>query len=399
MKTAIALSGGVDSAVAAYLLKQQGHDLVGVFMRFWHEPNNSNCTKCVENKCCSRDSLIKIKKICLLLNIPLLIFNFESDFKKSVVDKFIKYYQLGKTPNPCVWCNEEIKFKLFLKEAKKHGMEKIATGHYAGIKEIDGHYYIQRGQDKTKDQSYFLYRLNQKILKHTIFPLSQSFKKNNIKLAVKAFPKLNFQQQPESQDLCFYPESSYKPFLLRHSQKLNKKGRIIDLNGQVIGQHDGLINFTIGQRKGIKIGGGPIYYVKEIDVKNNRLIVADKQKLLCDKIFIKKINKSPLLSNVINGVETPHWSVSVPENKITAQIRYGHRPVECAILSQNYHSGYRSEALDNPGTRQNQSNDSISEIPDKSAIVQFAQPQFAPAPGQHCVFYQNNLVIGGGEIK
>jgi len=366
MKTAIALSGGVDSAVAAYLLKQQGHDLVGVFMRFWHEPDTASCAGCVDNKCCSRDSLIRIKKICLQLEIPLLIFNFENEFKKTVVDKFIEYYQSGKTPNPCVWCNEEIKFKLLLKEALKHGIDKIATGHYARIESVDQYYYLQRGLDKSKDQSYFLYRLNQKILKNTIFPLGNTIKKDNQKIAQKIFPLIKFNRIKESQDLCFFPESSYKPFVLRHSRQLNQPGMIVNRQGEAIGRHDGLINYTVGQRKGIKVGGGPIWYVQQIDVKNNQLIVAEKQKILCDKINIAKILSTPKLTTENADLAT-----------ITAQIRSGHIPA--------------ASKIERSGTN-------LSFATTDSLKLIFTRPQFAPTPGQHAVIYQEDLVIGGGEI-
>lgn len=376
MKTAIALSGGVDSAVAAYKLKQSGHDLVGVFMRFWHEPADLSCANCTENKCCSKDSLIKIKKICLQLEIPLLIYNFEKEFKKAIVDKFIKYYQSGQTPNPCVWCNEEIKFKLLLKETKRHGIDQIATGHYARIEKEDNHYYLKRGRDKTKDQSYFLYRLNQSILKKTIFPLGGTTKKNNQKIAGKIFSQLKFDQQPESQDLCFFPEDSYKPFILRHSQKLNQPGNIINPDGEVIGQHDGLINYTVGQRKGIKIGGGPVWYVKKINPKKNELIVADWKKILCDKITINQLITTPKLKRILPYVDKPNREVTA--GSLTAQIRSSHQPAVCVICK-----------------------DTTNHVPTKSAhlIINFHQPQFAPTPGQHCVIYQNDLIIGGGEIS
>jgi len=382
MKTGIALSGGVDSAVAAYKLKEQGHDLVGVFMRFWHEPEIA-CSGCVENKCCSADSLLKIKKICLQLDIPLLIFNFENEFKKQVVDKFIEYYESGKTPNPCVWCNQEIKFKLLLEEAIQHNIEKIATGHYAGIEAVDGHYYIRRGLDQTKDQSYFLYRIDQTTLKQIIFPLADTLKEDNAKLAEKVFPSLNFNQQKESQDLCFYPESSYKPFILRNSQKLADKGDIVDIHGKVIGEHDGLINYTLGQRRGISIGGGPILYVKEIDIANNRLVVADKSHILCDTIKIDQIISSPMLSS--STLSDDRSDRDRGSNSLSAQIRYGHDPAACSIVS--FH----------PRLERGQPRSQIRTL-SESLSIRFAEPQFAPTPGQHCVIYQDNLVIGGGEI-
>ncbi|MBU0648486.1 tRNA 2-thiouridine(34) synthase MnmA [Patescibacteria group bacterium] len=354
MKTAIALSGGIDSSVAAYLLKQQGHDLIGVFMRFWHD-QSPTCTGCVENKCCNKKSLQTIKRLCVKLNIPLKIFNFEKEFKKKVVDKFIKYYDQGLTPNPCIWCNEEIKFTLLYKKAKKNlNIDNIATGHYANIQIIDDYTYIKRGKDKTKDQSYFLYRLPQNIIKKTLFPVGYMTKNEVKKLATKHLPEFKFNQKKESQDLCFYPEDSYKPFISRYAKKLTKPGPIVNENNEIIGEHCGLVNYTIGQRKGLKIGGGPIYYVKSIDTPTNKLIVNTHKNILCDTISLKK----PIITPQIQQ-----------KKSFKAQIRHGHTPTPCHIkLSKN------------------------------KITLNFPKSQLAPTPGQHAVIYHQNIVVAGGEI-
>lgn len=357
-KIAIGLSGGVDSSVAAYLLKQQGHQVVGVFMRFWHETIACNQSCSAENKCCNAESYHTIQRLCIKLDIPLHVFDFEQQFKRAVVDKFIKSYQSGQTPNPCVWCNEEIKFKLFYREArKKLKIDYIATGHYARLVESGNHHFLHQAADNIKDQTYFLYRIPQNILKHTIFPLGDYTKTKIKSIAQKKLKDLNLHTKSESQDLCFVP-STTQEFLQRHVSLLNKPGNIVNQNNQIIGRHQGLINYTLGQRKGIGIGGGPKLYVTELDARNNIFRVGDKDKIFQSSIIIQKLM-------------LPEKYLTKKAITCNCQIRFGNKLSKCIVKIINK----------------------------KRAIVTFAQPQFAPTPGQHCVFYHKNFLIGGGEIK
>jgi tRNA-specific 2-thiouridylase len=390
-KIALGLSGGIDSSVAAHLLKAQGYEVIGVFMRFWHDSNPA-CSGCSENKCCNAESLQKIKRLCIELDMPLHIYNFEQEFKNKVVDNFINYYSHGLTPNPCIWCNEEIKFKLFYEKAAKDlNIDFIATGHYADLIQIDNYFYIKQGTDKTKDQSYFLYRIPQNILSKITFPLANLTKQEVRAMATRELSKYNFTSQKESQDLCFVTEN-YQEFVTRHTNNLQKSGNIINLQGELIGQHNGLINYTVGQRKGITMGGGTIYYVKTIDTTNNQLIVAEHQEMLCDQITIKNIISSPKLyqsiqpqishpsNKLISNQKKPKKITAdqLEEGNITAQIRYHSQLTKCEIV-----------------------NTETDETPEKTneLLIKFHQSQFAPTPGQHGVIYQNDIIVGGGEIK
>lgn len=353
-KIAIGLSGGVDSSVSAYLLKEQGHDLIGVFMRFWHDDKCQS--QCRENTCCNADSYHLAQRLCIKLNIPLVVFDFQKEFKKHIVDEFISYYNQGKTPNPCIICNEKIKIGLFYKEAvKKLKVEKIATGHYARIKKIKNYYYLQQSADPHKDQTYFLYRLPQNILANIIFPVGDYSKEEIKNIATQELNDLNLHSKKESQDICFISDSVGE-FLQRNLDDYIKPGPIITKSGEIIGQHNGLAKYTIGQRKGINIGGGNIYYVTKIDRKKNQLIVGPKEEIFVKEIYLKKI------------ILSPQYLVK-DDFVCLAQVRY-------------------------------QSPLSRVKVEQKSSKMKliFETPQFAPTPGQHCVLYDKNLIIGGGEI-
>jgi tRNA-uridine 2-sulfurtransferase len=359
-KTAIALSGGVDSAVAAYLLQQQGHQLTGVFMRFWQDNfvTGANCAHCPENKCCNAESLQLIRRLCVRLDIPLKIYDFRREFKKAIVDRFIDYYQQGLTPNPCVWCNEEIKFRLLWQRAHRElPVDHIATGHYARLVQKSGQIYLRRARDRRKDQSYFLYRLTGPQLAHCLFPVGHLTKSQVKKIAADKLADLNFHQRPESQDLCFVPEKNYQPFIRRHAQQLTKPGAIIDTQGITLGQHQGLLNYTVGQRHGLHLPGGqPIWYVQKIDTKHNQLVVGQRPELLCDTVPLQKL------------ITTPKLAIG---KRYTAKLRSSQPPAACAI----------------------------TKLTSRRLELKFFQPQFAPTPGQHCVIYAGDLVVSGGEIK
>lgn len=318
------MSGGVDSSVAALLLKKRGYAVEGIFMRFWSEPGKEGR----KNLCCSYDSQLHVQAVSEKLNIKLKIINLEKEFKKEVVDYFLREYKAGRTPNPCVKCNQFIKFNL-------PGV--LASGHYAIIKNNK----LYRAKDKTKDQSYFLYNLTQKQLKNIIFPVG-NYTKSEVKAMAK---KYNLPcRLDESFDICFIGGEDHNEFLKRH---LKLKPGPIKFKNKVIGSHQGLALYTIGQRAGL---GGGLFYVLQLDTKNNALIVTDKDKdLYSDKLEVENI----------------HW-INEPAEKCLAQIRYGHPAIPCLV---------------------------------KENFVFFSQPQRAITPGQSVVFYQQDEVLGGGIIR
>ncbi len=343
IKIIVAMSGGVDSSVAAAILKRENFDVKGIFMKLAGLPEFKESEK-------------RAKKIAKVLRIPFLTLDIRKEFKKRVTDYFLKEYKKDFTPNPCVVCNKEIKFGLLLGKALDLGADFIATGHYArkqGIKnwEQEIEYKLLKGKDKAKDQSYFLWKLNQGQLKHILFPVGNYTKNQVIKLA-KSFklPALNI---PESQEICFIPKN-INNFLKRYLKP--ESGQIINNSGKILGQHQGLFFYTIGQRKGIKLPGGP-YYVLDKNLKKNALLVTKKEKDLYKKeIIIKDVN---WISN----------NDPKPPLRVNAKIRYRSELASAVIYKIN----------------------------NKYKIV-FNRSQRAVTPGQSVVFYRGEELLGGGII-
>ncbi len=358
----VAMSGGVDSSVAAALLKKQGFDVIGVFMKFW-APSDSDKA---ENRCCSTESEIRARKVAKILNIPFYVFNFEKEFKKRIVDYFLKEYGAGKTPNPCVVCNKEIKFGLLLKKALSLDADFIAAGHYARIRKFVNsrhiRYSLMAGKDKNKDQSYFLWKLNQGQLSRVLFPVG-NYTRAEVEKMAKIF-KMPFSNVKKSMEVCFVPKT-VEEFLKKYLKI--KPGNIVDEKGKLLGRHDGLAFYTIGQRKGIGLAGGPAfakasagkpYYVLDKDLKKNLLVVTNNsQHLLQEEICVKDVNwvsgKSPKLPF-----------------KIDVKIRYRTASVP-AIISKILNTKYK---------------------------ILFSLPQRAVTPGQSAVFYKGDELSGGGII-
>ncbi len=345
VKIVIGMSGGVDSSVTAALLKKAGFDVIGVFMKFWKDSDEKGNK--IENSCCSLESEKRARQVAKVLDIPFYVFNFEKEFKKKIVDSFLREYKKGVTPNPCVICNKEIKFGLLMEKALKLGAEYVATGHYA----INKNGRLFQGKDKNKDQSYFLWQLNQNQLKHVLFPVG-NYTKDKVRKLAKKF-KLPTAEAPESQEICFIPKS-INEFLEKYLKI--KPGNITDKNGKIIGRHKGLHFYTIGQRKGIELGGSASakgfgetkpYYVADKDIKKNTLVVTKNEKDLLKKELIAKN------VNWIYGIE-PKLPL-----KIKAKIRY------------------RSELV--PAV--------IFKLQDTRYKIQFTKNQRAITPGQSVVFY------------
>lgn len=357
----MAMSGGVDSSVAAALLKKSGFYVIGAFMKFWLASPKLSGSEGGKgfNSCCSLDSEIRARKVAKILKIPFYVFNFEKEFKKRIVDYFLKEYKAGRTPNPCVVCNKEIKFGLFLEKALKLDADFIATGHYARKSELTTNnlqlttYKLLRAKDENKDQSYFLWKLNQNQLKHILFPVGNYTRKEVENLAKKF--KLPFKGVKKSVEICFV-KTTINYFLKEYLKE--KPGNIIDTAGKVIGQHKGLWFYTIGQRKGIGLPGGP-YWVLDKKLKKNILIVTKNEKelygkeLICEKI------------NWLSG-ETPKLPL-----KIKVKIRYRHKEIPCKIYK----------------------------IQNTKYKILFNRPQKAITPGQSVVFYGREELLGGGIIS
>lgn len=334
-KVVVAISGGVDSSVAAALLKKQGYEVIGVFMKFWSDGYN---------RCCSSESEKRARQVAKVLGIPFYVFNFEKEFKKRVVESFLKEIKVGNTPNPCVVCNKEIKFGLLLEKALKLGAEYVATGHYVKIKNQKEIYKLLKAKDNNKDQSYFLWQLNQNQLSRILFPIG-NYTKPEVRELAKKF-KLPTAKTPESQEICFVPKT-INDFLRKHLKP--KKGKIIH-QGKTIGEHEGLIFYTIGQRKGIKLPNGP-YFVLDKDFKNNNLIVTKNEKDLFKKeLSVKNIN----------------W-ISKQKLPLKAKVKIRYRSkLALASVSKNK--------------------------------IKFNSFQRAVTPGQSAVFYKGQELLGGGII-
>ncbi len=356
------MSGGIDSSVAAALLKKASFDVIGVFMIFWQEGSQNQRW----NKCCSPEAQMRAREVAKKLNIPFYVLDLREEFKKKIVDYFLKEIKKGVTPNPCVECNRFIKFGILFQKAKSFGADFLATGHYARKRELKIKneklkiaYKLFRAKDKEKDQSYFLWRLTQKHLKHIIFPLGNLTKEEVRKLAQKF--KLPVSGIPESQEICFIG-GSLEEFLKKYLKP--KPGKIVNKEGRVLGKHQGLIFYTIGQRKGIGLSGGP-YYVFEKDTKNNLLIVTKNE---------KDLYKKELIAKEVNWI-----AGSLPQfpTRIKAKIRYLHKPASATVFPYP------------PSSR-----DRVSWVK-----VIFDKPQRAITPGQSVVFYKRNEVLGGGIIE
>lgn len=350
-KIAIAMSGGVDSSVAAKMLAEK-YSVSGFFLHFWKEEIGDEEG---ENKCCSVKSLNDARRVAQKLDMPLYTLNFNQVFKKKIVDDFLSEYQAGRTPNPCVRCNKMVKLGLLIKRARELGFDAVASGHYVRLKKSKGKYKLFKAADKNKDQSYFLYTFTQDELSHLVFPLGEFTKDKIREIAKKA--GLGVAEKKESQEICFIPGRSHNDFLKRHLEL--KPGLIKTRQGEVVGRHQGLSLYTIGQRKGVEVGGKGPYYVSGFDYKKNILFVVNDSNN-------KSLYKDGLVAKHVNWI-----SGQEPEKALRCEavIRYRHAPVKCIVRKKG-----------------------------RSHEVAFNEPQRAVTPGQSVVFYRGEELLGGGVI-
>lgn len=354
----VAMSGGLDSSVVAALLKKQGYDCIGVYMNLWADPTVFDLEekkKFPQNKCCSLGSLMFARGICQKLGIPFYSVNFEEAFKGNVVDFFLEGFRQGETPNPCVRCNKTVKFGVLFKKMEELGCDYLATGHYAKlVKGKDGFIHLHRGRDAAKDQTYFLYNLTQAQLKKIKFPLGK-YTKPEVRELAKEFGLKELEGKRESQGVCFYPEKTYFEFLKRYMKPGTdfQPGEIVNAEGKKVGEHSGLPFYTIGQRKGIGVGGGPALYVNKMDKLKNTLIVGGEEELYTSQIGLRETN----------------FLTKVP------------RPSE--VLSVRVRSLGRM-------------NKARLKKDKKSYIIELLEPERAIMAGQSAVLYRGTELVGGG---
>ena len=372
------MSGGVDSSATAALLQEQGYDVVGITLKLWPQ----DCVNRAEDKCCGPQAVTDARSVCHTLGIPYYLIDESAEFQKHVIQYFADEYKAGRTPNPCVMCNQNLKFGRLIDRANQLGADFIATGHFARIEKVCssrreeaqtesrngqslltsaatkpelGRYLLKRGKDLRKDQSYFLFSLRQDQLARALFPLGDKTKSDTREVARHC--NLKTADKEESMEICFVPDNNYGGFLQSANLVQKHRGEIVNLHGHVLGHHDGIEFYTIGQRKGLGLSTPQPLYVIEVDAENNRVVVGDDTALDRDEFTVQNCNWIPW--------ENPPASIEV-----TAKIRYNH-----------------------PGTPA-----TVTPLEQGRAKVKLHTPQRAVTPGQASVFYQDDLVVGGGWI-
>jgi len=356
----VGLSGGVDSAVSAHLLKQQGHEVVAIFMKNWEDDDD-------DEYCSSRQDFIDAASVADVLGIAIEHVNFAADYKDRVFAEFLREYQAGRTPNPDVLCNAEIKFKAFLDHAMRLGADKIATGHYARVRELDGRFELLKGLDHSKDQSYFLHRLNQAQLGKTLFPVGE-LKKTEVR-RIAAEIGLPNAKKKDSTGICFIGERPFREFLNRYLA--NTPGPIKDDRGRVIGEHVGLSFYTLGQRKGIGIGGLKEQGARKGGSEHEPWFVARKD-MAANTLYVVQGHEHPWLQSKLLNADDASWVA-------------GHAPGAAALAAKTRYRQADAGCVLAPGANGH-------------FALRFEQAQWAVTPGQSAVLYEGEVCLGGGVI-
>jgi len=367
-RVVVGMSGGVDSSVAAALLVEQGYEVVGITLRVWPWREPDDATKRF-GSCCSPETVDDARAVARRLGIPYYLLNSEREFDRTVIQNFTSEYARGRTPVPCVVCNHQVKFGTLLARARAWDAVAVATGHYARITWEEGvdRYWLWRGRDERKDQSDFLWSLSQPQLASARFPIGELTKD-----AVRAKARelgLPTADKPESQEICFIPDDDYRGFLRRRIPEAFRPGRILDTKGDVVGHHQGLANYTVGQRRGLGLSGSAVLYVKALDSDRNALVVGTADEIEVDRLWAEQAN---LIA---------YPSLDEPR-RVAAKIRHGHTPAPATI---------RTVRAPGPAASAEGSEGLCIE-------VRFDAPQRGVAPGQSVVFYEGDLVVGGGVI-
>lgn len=347
---AVAMSGGVDSSVAAALLKQAGYEVHGIMLRLWSASGQED-----NNRCCNPDAMMLARRVAEQLNIPFETLDAREVFRQTVVQHFLDGYAAGRTPNPCLTCNRLVRWNYLLKHILSLGFDFLATGHYVRVKSDGNRYLLLRGVDRSKDQSYVLHMLNQEQLAHSLFPVGE-YEKTQIR-SIAASLGLPVAHAPDSQDLCFVSNEDYRRFIRRHAPELIRPGPIVTRTGRVLGEHQGLIDYTIGQRKGLRLASTRRLYVLEKDVIGNRLIVGPEEDLEQREVLVEDV----------------HWIAGAPPARsFRAEVKTRYTAAEAWA--------------------------DVSVLEESRARILFESPQRAITPGQAAVFYDGDVVLGGGMI-
>lgn len=352
-KVMIGMSGGVDSSVAAFLLQKESFEVIGATMKLY---NNEDIDFVSEKTCCSLDDVLDAKSVCARLGIRHYTLNMTDDFKKEVIERFISAYQNGFTPNPCIDCNRYMKFSKMLHKAQELDIDYVATGHYARIEKQGDRYILKKAVDLSKDQSYVLYSLTQEQLKVTKFPLG-NYTKQQVREIAEENGFVNARKH-ESQDICFVPDGDYSKFIEYYTGKTYPCGDFVDMNGKRLGEHKGIIRYTIGQRRGLGLALPASMYVVEKDVENNKVILGFN-----DDLFKKEVNVKNISFTACDGLDKPE--------RLCAKIRYNQK--------------------EQPAT--------VTQTDENHFKIVFNEPQRAITKGQAAVLYDGDTVVGGGTIE
>lgn len=355
-KVVVGMSGGVDSSVAAWLLMQQGYEVIGVTMQIWQD--EEEMVQQENGGCCGLSAVDDARRVAWQLGIPYYVMNFKREFKANVMDYFVEEYLHGRTPNPCIACNRYVKWESLLKRSLDIGADYIATGHYARVEQLaNGRYALRKSATAAKDQTYALYNLTQDQLAHTLMPVGE-YTKDQIRQMAEDLG-LNVAHKADSQEICFIPDHDYARFIEENADAVPGPGDFVDLAGNVIGRHEGITHYTVGQRKGLNLSMGRPVFVVEIRPETNEVVIGDPEDVFTDSLICDKLNWM-----AIDGLHGR-------ELQVTAKIRYSHKGAPCIIR----------------------------EIGEGLVECRFLEKVRAVTPGQAVVFYDGDYVAGGGTIR